>query len=102
MPSLPLSATPCLQLNTVISSPRIIDLKPPLIRLVFDRDEGVYRSALYRRIHRDKTYKTVRDTCRATKLEEMVLGVFGREYHDETTREVYNYIRSTEWGRNLP
>jgi len=43
-----------------------------------------------------------RDTAKAFKLVEMLYILFGVDHRTGTITGVENYIRATEWGKDLP
>jgi hypothetical protein len=64
-------------------------------KLVFDRHDGLYRVALYRKVDG----KPVRDTSSGRRLIDAIDAAYGGPC--EATRDLIAYIRSTGWGSDL-
>lgn len=88
-------------MSTDISPPKRIDLRAPYRKLIFDRADGVYRGALYHIVRKNgKSYK-VRDTAKAKTLSETLYGLFPATDQDVIRKRIMEYVRATEWGREL-
>jgi hypothetical protein len=71
--------------------------------LRFDRKDGIFRAAYYYdNVHADGKRYRDRLTATAATIKDMALAVFNLDRPDDKTRELIDYIHSTEWGKDYP
>lgn len=86
----------------VITEPKVIGMAANR-RIIFDFDGAAYRGAYYyQERDADGKNRRKRASCHADSLEGLLLGLFNIPRYDDRARDVERYIRSTDWGSDLP